>query len=128
MASQEDHILQATVLLEPFKGLKWHYCSPPRKIICFRFRNLSTGGTTTAAVHLVSYSYLFPISDLQLASFSCCCCMPACWLKELSTIRCLRLSSCLIQHSRKQSCCARFQSAFCNTRFICFGGSVKKWP
>lgn len=103
------------VLQELFKA----YCSPPKKIICFRFKNLSTGGSTTAGVHLVSYScYLFPISDLQLASFSCCCSMPACWLKELSTIRCLHLSSCLIQRSRKQSYCARFKSIFCKSRFI----------
>lgn len=95
-ARQKDHIIQATVLEESFKDLKWNYSHSPRKIICFRFRNLSSGRSTTAAVQLVSYScYLFPVRDLQLASFSCCCCMPACWLTELSTTRRLLVRSCL---------------------------------
>lgn len=93
---QKDHIIQATVLEESFKDLKWNYSHSPRKIICFRFRNLSSGRSTTAAVQLVSYScYLFPVRDLQLASFGCWCCMPACWLTELSTTRRLLLHSCL---------------------------------
>lgn len=108
-----SHITSHSIT-ETFQRLKVAQVHPPRKAICFRFSNLNTGGCTTAAVQLVSYScYLFPLSDLQLATFSCC--MPACCLKELSAARCLLSSSCLIQHSRKQSCFSRFKSVFCKT-------------